>query len=297
MIWESILLIKEQAAIRNEWPETISLWVRGDYGISWNEEDKSADAIIRCNTETKSCLDEGFLVIDLPSSSTLTHEETTLLQLYVPYTMLCVESNRNQRCMAVSHFAQTLDGRIATSTGDSKWIGNEENLVHAHRMRALSDAILIGSRTLHIDNPRLNVRKVAGKSPVKVIIGGDKLAIDDYKAIDNSTIMFCQNHQHVDIANKVALTKVTAFDTQDILKALFERGLHSVYIEGGACTTSHFLQQRTLDQVQLHISPKILGSGVSSFAFDGIFNMSDAIDFKQGRFVPIGSDVMFIGNL
>ncbi|WP_020526727.1 RibD family protein [Flexithrix dorotheae] len=238
------------------------------------------------------------LEIEVKSNFHFSEKELEMLRLYLPYALLPFYAAKNKKCYAISHFAQTLDGRIASHSGDSKWIGNEENLIHAHRMRALCDAILIGSKTLNQDNPRLNVRLVKGKNPVKVIIGGDDLAIDDYQAVDDNTIMFCQNHFELNPCyEKISLKKNVVYSASQILKSLWEKGINSVYIEGGSFTTSNFLKQEALDQIQLHISPKIIGSGTNSFAFSGIIQMDEAIQFKQSKFIAMGSEIMFMGNL
>ena len=80
-------------------------------------------------------------------------------------------ARRAQRSFTVSHFAQSLDGRVATDFGDSRQIGCAENLVHAHRMRALCDGILIGATTLRVDRPALNVRYAEGPDPARIVVG------------------------------------------------------------------------------------------------------------------------------
>ena len=91
--------------------------------------------------------------------------------LYGVVALAPVLARRLGRAVAISHFAQSLDGRIATDEGDSRWIGDMDNRVHAHRMRALCGAILVGAETLRRDRPRLNVRHVEGRDPVRVVLG------------------------------------------------------------------------------------------------------------------------------
>jgi diaminohydroxyphosphoribosylaminopyrimidine deaminase/5-amino-6-(5-phosphoribosylamino)uracil reductase len=87
------------------------------------------------------------------------------------------------------------------------------------------------------------------------------------------------------------------FSSVQILEALYQRGIHSVYIEGGAITTSHFLRERCLDVVQLHISPMILGSGVPAFAMPPIQCVTDSLRFASSMYVPVDDGIMFIGTL
>jgi len=242
---------------------------------------------------------QGPFHVEIKKNSVFQEKEARLLCAYLPYSLISHFSRKNEKCYAISHFAQMLDGRIASSSGDSKWIGNKENLVHAHRMRALCDGILIGSHTLHNDNPALNVRLVKGNNPVKIVIGGNNFNFKAYRAIDENSIIFNQNypdfknvHQHILLDKKNG-----QYSTKEILHTLYRKGLHSVYIEGGSYTTSTFLKQHAIDQLQLHITPKIQGSGLIGFQFDGLNSIKEAIQSSSYRFVPVGDHIMFIGEL
>jgi len=89
---------------------------------------------------------------------------------YLPFCFNYFKAIQNHKTYVISHFAQSLDGKIATNSGHSKWIGNEQNLIHAHRMRALCNGILIGANTLKKDKPMLTVRHVEGDDPVKIVL-------------------------------------------------------------------------------------------------------------------------------
>ena len=221
------------------------------------------------------------------------------LELYFPYVLLPYYSKRLNHIFTISHFAQTLDGRIASSSGDSKWIGNDQNLIHSHRMRALCDAILVGSGTVMTDNPRLNVRHIEGKNPRIVIVGSKCFNSNNYNVFDNNPIIISEDKKEA--SNNycvINLIKSTGeYNTKEMLSALYDKGIYSVYIEGGSNTTSCFLKQKTIDHLQIHISPKILGSGLSGFSFDGIDDMDGAIEFYNTRFIPVGNHIMFLGEL
>jgi diaminohydroxyphosphoribosylaminopyrimidine deaminase/5-amino-6-(5-phosphoribosylamino)uracil reductase len=164
-------------------------------------------------------------------------------------------------------------------------------------MRALCDGILVGSKTLERDNPRLNVRKVKGSDPVKVIIGGNgQIDATKYHAIESSTLVFKNINDNSDKYICIETPEQPIFDLNNILKILATKQIFSVYVEGGSYTTSCFLEQKALDQVQIHFSSKILGSGISSFKFGAIPEIKDAIEFKSSRFRPVGTEMMFIGN-
>lgn len=227
-------------------------------------------------------------------------EKVKFLELYLPYALLPHFSYKSNRIFTISHFAQSLDGKIASVSGNSKWIGNEENLIHAHRMRALCDSVLVGAGTLSADNPKLNVRHVDGDDPVKVIIGGDNLDLAGFDAPDSTTIFFCENNLHDSQGFKtfrLGKKPDKNYGTQDILDKLRTEQIASVYLEGGSFTASQFLTQSCISQVQIHVSPIILGSGQSGFQFKGIDDMEGAIQFKSYKYIPIGDQVMFLGEL
>lgn len=236
--------------------------------------------------------------LNFSTGHTLLDNEKQELQLYLPYALLPWFSYQQNRTFAISHFAQTLDGRIASTSGDSKWIGNQENLTHAHKMRALCDAILVGTSTLRADQPRLSVRHVAGVNPLRVILGNN-VNREDIRS-DNTSPVLLINKQRSAGCNLEQITLAATdgkIDCREILRTLFEREINSIYIEGGAATTSHFLKSSSLDQVQIHLSPRILGSGTTGFQFDGISTMEQAVAFCNPRFLSIGDQIMFVGEV
>ena len=302
MNWEIFLAVKDKLEKEKNLPLFFSVIPGDEVVVKYNEVVPSALFTVFFSkdqgTQRNHFFSDQPLSIKCKNKAELAPGLTEEILLYLPYALLPYYARKEKRCFAISHFAQTLDGKIATCSGDSKWIGNKENLVHAHKMRAMCDAIMVGSNTLAVDNPSLNVRHVKGNDPVKVVLGGDSLDLGDFKAIDVNTILFCQNHlESVGTCTKVSLTKNPGYNTVEILRELYLRGLHSVYIEGGSYTTSKFLQQNALDQVQVHISSKILGSGTSSFTFEGANSVSEAKKFTHVRFMSMGDEVMFIGNL
>src|SRR5207248_1150575 len=98
------------------------------------------------------------------ASTSLPDDIAVQLDLYLPY---CVPHPRG---LVVAHIGQSLDSRIATENGESRWITGEADLLHCHRMRALADAVLVGARTVRADDPQLTVRRCAGDNPFRVVI-------------------------------------------------------------------------------------------------------------------------------
>ena len=211
------------------------------------------------------------------------HSESLLLQ-YLPYALLPIHAEKSEKIFVISHFAQTLDGRIASSTGDSRWIGNQENLIHAHRMRALCDAVLVGAKTNKIDKPKLNVRHVNGEDPIKVVVGNGQQTSENHEKLFIDTSDF-------EVVNDKEK------NVSQILRLLHDKDVRSVYLEGGSATSSAFLRQGKIDQVQIHFSSKILGSGKHGYNFNGINEIGDSVQFNNPRFIPVGNEIMFLGEL
>ena len=223
------------------------------------------------------------------------------IKLYLQTILARTFAKRVNRTITIGHFAQTLDGKIATVTNDSKWIGNEENLIHAHRMRALCDGIIVGRSTFQIDNPTLNVRHVEGSDPRKIIIGQGNPAFRELlKSRKDGIIAFVsaefETNEHVQ-AITLPSDHEGQMECSDVLKKLYELGIEVVYIEGGASTTSNFIRSKLLDYLQVHISPIIFGSGKDAFLLPTIYKVDEAISFIDYDFYTIGRAPMFAGVL
>lgn len=215
-----------------------------------------------------------------------------MLDLYMPFLA--------RPRMAVAHLGQSLDGRIATESGESSFITGPENLDHVHRMRALADAVLVGAGTVRHDDPRLTVRRVEGDHPVRVVIdterrlGADRLVFSDGEA---ETLVFCARDRRV--GDRIGAAALIGVDRRDgtidlgqVLAALAERGLRRVFIEGGGVTVSRFLAQGLLDRLQIAVAPVILGSGRPALTLAPLAALS-AARRPRARICPMGGDVLF----
>ncbi|MEO0779438.1 MAG: RibD family protein [Bacteroidota bacterium] len=227
-------------------------------------------------------------------------EALQFVHAYLPYCFCSWIARREQRAISIAHFAQTLDGKIATETGYSRWIGNEENLKHAHRMRALCDAILIGRSTLDQDQPRLTVRHVSGPNPRRIVLGS-RLA--DYSclldaALESVMVIGTEKRGAENLIEYCSLPcENDRLRGLPILQYLFQKGCQSVYIEGGTQTTSNFIKDRAVDILQLHLSPQIFGSGRPAFILPTIDKVEDAVQFTNFHYQTVGDTLMFVGQL
>jgi riboflavin-specific deaminase-like protein len=168
----------------------------------------------------------------------------------------------------VGQIGQSLDGRIATESGHSKYINGPAGLVHLHRLRALMDAVVVGIGTVIADDPQLTVRNVAGPHPTRVVI-------DPKGRLDPEARIFAD-----DGVRRVLITaegarfvqrsgvEVIALPANDgqiapsaILAALAGCGMRRILIEGGANTVSRFMNAGCLDRLHVIVAPIILGAG------------------------------------
>jgi diaminohydroxyphosphoribosylaminopyrimidine deaminase / 5-amino-6-(5-phosphoribosylamino)uracil reductase len=220
-----------------------------------------------------------------------------IFSLYLDYILI----NKNAKIpFTCVHIAQTVDGKIATPTGKSKWIGNEENLIHAHRIRALVDAILIGGNTFRVDKPKLNVRLVNGKNPVKIILANSKLALETLSAGKT----YLMSNTILDYDELPEETETLIIENQDcwinsetLLKELKEKNIHSILIEGGAQTIRKFIEEKTLSRIEFHIAPIIFGSGLNGIELEEIDELESALFLKNPKHFKVGNAIMMVSNL
>jgi diaminohydroxyphosphoribosylaminopyrimidine deaminase/5-amino-6-(5-phosphoribosylamino)uracil reductase len=242
---------------------------------------------------------EDLIVVRPLAEGSLPRAAAELIELYLPYCVAPLHARRLGRPFTVSHFAQSLDGRIATDVGDSRWIGCDENRVHAHRMRALCDGILIGARTLDTDRPALTVRHTEGPDPVRIVLGHAS-DVDCLVEAGPSPILVVGDGDAASSpqVERVGLARDNGLiATSTILQELYAHGIQSLYIEGGSTTTSAFLADGNIDVLQLHISPMIIGPGINSFSRPGTHSVAESVRFARHSYQAIGDGVMFVGRV
>lgn len=212
------------------------------------------------------------------------------------------EPLRNLRAdgmVVVGQIGQTMDGRIATVTGQSKYINGSAGLTHLHQLRALVDAIVIGVGTALTDNPQLTVRLVHGKSPARVVI-------DPHARLPHQSLVWqddgirkiwvVADGVNVGRLPQVEVITLPAIDGRidplQILQILSAEGLRRVLVEGGAETVSRFMGARCLDQLHLIVAPIVMGSGRPSFNLTPIDHMDQAQRLDVQTHL-IGNEIVF----
>lgn len=214
------------------------------------------------------------------------------------------------RPMVTVHYAQTLDGRLATRTGNSQWISGDDALRLAHQLRASHQAILVGVGTVLADNPRLTVRLADGASPIRVVVDSTLRLRLDARVLGEdaaSTIVATTTRAPEERIQAVqaggAQVLVAAHDAQghvslpDLFGRLAARGLTSLLVEGGGGIITSVLRDGLVDRLVVCIAPKVIGSGIDAIGNLDILRLSDALAFVECSFRSLGPDVVFDGRI
>ena len=201
--------------------------------------------------------------------------------------------------LVVGQLGQTLDGRIATVTGHSKYINGPAGLAHLHRLRAVVDAVVVGVGTAIADNPQLTVRLVTGRHPARVVIDPQsRLQRDALVWADDGTrrIVVVADQVKANTPSGVEVLSIPSnngkLDPVNILKAIAGLGLKRILIEGGADTVSRFMHAGCLDRLHVIVAPIILGSGRPGFVLPAIQQMDQAVRIKM-QVHPLEDEVVF----
>jgi diaminohydroxyphosphoribosylaminopyrimidine deaminase/5-amino-6-(5-phosphoribosylamino)uracil reductase len=207
-------------------------------------------------------------------------------------------------------WAQTLDGRIATSQGKSRWISSPESLKLAHKLRATHDAILVGVNTVLKDDPELTTRLVKGRNPVRVVLDS-KLRIPlDSKVLANQeaakTLVAATTaapKEKLTALKKMGIEVLTLppgpasrVDLKALLKTLAQRKISSVLVEGGAEIITSFLRLGLADKIICIIAPKLMGSGTAVLGDLNITDLSQALKLTFTRVYRSGEDIVVEGK-
>ncbi len=198
----------------------------------------------------------------------------------------------------LGRIAQSLDGRIATASGESRWISGEADLEHTHRLRALSDAVLVGAGTVRADDPQLTTRQVEGPSPVRVILDPARRLDGRYRVFNEGppTLLACAagtpGPERLGQAEILPIAMDGGWiDLPALLVTLAQRGLRRIFVEGGGVTVSRFLVAGAIDRLHVTIAPLLLGGGIPAFSFPRADLLADGMRFDWAVH-RLGEDVL-----
>jgi diaminohydroxyphosphoribosylaminopyrimidine deaminase/5-amino-6-(5-phosphoribosylamino)uracil reductase len=214
---------------------------------------------------------------------------------------------RDRRPYVTLKAAVTLDGRIATRTGDARWVTGEEARRWVHRLRDRVDAVLVGAGTARADDPRLTTRLPGGRGhdPVRVVLDTD-LALPARLALFHArsaspTILAHASTRTRRLGPGVELLRCRrgrgGVDLRDLLSRLAARGVTHLLVEGGARVHARFLAEGLVDRVAVFVAPKLAGAdGVPLLAAPGPARMADALRLDEVQVERIGDDVLVQGR-
>lgn len=220
-----------------------------------------------------------------------------LVDLYLP-----VCSATATAPLTLGHMGQSLDGFIATHSGDSQFVTGEENLKHMHRLRALCDAVIVGAGTVAADDPRLTTRHVAGPNPLRVVIDPMARLTPDYHVFRDGAAPTLYVYVRRYVEGRVpspGQAEAMAVgdgphgpDLAELVTCLRRRGCARLFVEGGGVTVSAFLASGLLDRVQVAVAPMFIGGGRPAFRLPAA-NLLRECARPSYRVFRMGGDMLF----
>ena len=226
-------------------------------------------------------------------------EDAGVSPLYGP---LLAPATTADGCFVLGRLAQSLDGRIATSSGASFWISGPGDVLHTHRLRALFDAVVVGAATVRNDDPLLTTRLCAGPSPVRVVVDTARKLGPGHRVFSGdgpSTLLLCaadaDGPERLGAAELVRLPRAAdgiGLAPAALLAALAARGLRRVFVEGGGVTVSRFLADGALDRLHVTMAPLLLGAGIPGFTLPCPERPADGMRLSW-TLHQLGDDLLF----
>jgi diaminohydroxyphosphoribosylaminopyrimidine deaminase/5-amino-6-(5-phosphoribosylamino)uracil reductase len=205
--------------------------------------------------------------------------------------------------------AMTLDGKVATHTGNSRWITGEDARLEVHQMRHQHDAIVVGVNTVLTDNPQLTTRlPQGGKNPVRIVMDSTLRIPLNAKVLTDEqapTWIFTTEQANREKWRQLEERGIRVFsigegpkvDVESMLDILGEENISSLFVEGGSQVNSAFLHARAVNKVISYIAPKLVAgrSAPTPFGGIGIDDMTDAITLRDITVEQVGQDIKISG--
>ena len=216
-----------------------------------------------------------------------------------------------KRPFVVLKAAMSLDGKIATKTGESKWISSEESRLQVHNLRSKLSGIMVGVNTVIKDNPELTSRIEGGNDPIRIIVDSTLRIPMDSNVLqnkDNKTIIAttskANNKKMQEILNKgVRVLTVNEnngkVDLSELITKLGELNIDSILLEGGATLNYSALDEGIVDKVMMYISAKIIGGEKSKTPVggNGIDKLQEAFKIRDINISVVGEDILLEGYI
>lgn len=208
-------------------------------------------------------------------------------------------------------YAMTLDGKIATRTGDSKWITGEDARAYGHYLRKAHDCILVGKNTVLADDPELTTRLVEGRNPLRIVLDSNCEIPMTAKIFDGEaetllvtgTCLPGAKQAKAEALPKVEVLQLPAVNGKLpvalLLQELAGRNLTSILVEGGSTVHGDFLEAGLVDRIYAFIAPKLIGGkeALTPVGGKGFALMEDCYVLKETETLPLGADILLTGRV
>ncbi|MCA1844782.1 MAG: GTP cyclohydrolase II [Actinobacteria bacterium] len=210
---------------------------------------------------------------------------------------------RPDRPHVVVKYAQTLDGRIATATGDARWISGEPERALSHGLRAACDAVLVGVGTVLVDDPQLTVRMVSGASPLRVVLDTTLSTPPDARVLseDAGTVILTTDRSPAPrrraLRSHGVTVRVVPSGPQGVslaagLAVLKDMGVRTLLVEGGSRVITSLLGAAAVDRLLVAIAPIVMGAGTDAVGPLGVSRVADGLRLANRSAHVVGSDLL-----
>jgi diaminohydroxyphosphoribosylaminopyrimidine deaminase/5-amino-6-(5-phosphoribosylamino)uracil reductase len=218
---------------------------------------------------------------------------------------------RASQSYVIGKWAMTADGRIASRTGDSRWVTSDESRKSARRLRSRCDVVMVGIGTILRDDPRLTARSGDRREPLRVIVDSSLRtppSSEIFNVAGGVVVIACSEsaseEKEAELRDRGAeFIRVPApggrVKLESVLEELHERGKLRILIEGGATLLGAAFDAKRVDEVCVFMAPKIIGGKQSPGAVSGrgITKMTNALQLEDARFEPSGPDILLRGRI
>ena len=235
-------------------------------------------------------------------SGVLDREQRALNEAYYTY-------HRTGRPLVLVKVAQSLDGRVATRSGESRWLTGLPARRLVHRWRTELDAVVVGAGTVRADNPALTVRHLRGRNPYRIVLsqsgGLPRRARIFTQNDDERTIVVTSREgahrlgarlrRRLPLLWVVRRNRHGGLDLRAFLERAADFGLRSLLLEGGPTLSSSFLRAGLVDKVAMFIAPVLLGDGLPVFTGLGVTRLNRAVRLNRPTVERVGVDMLSMG--
>jgi diaminohydroxyphosphoribosylaminopyrimidine deaminase/5-amino-6-(5-phosphoribosylamino)uracil reductase len=217
---------------------------------------------------------------------------------------------RTGRPYVHAKWAMTLDGKLATKSGDSKWITGEVARRRVHELRGRMDAVIIGRGTLVADDPQLTARPPEPRTPARIVLTASGEIPESFRLLETikeaPVLVFTRKvsagrlgrlaEQGCEVIAIEGLAEA-GVSIDAVLAELGRRRMTNVLVEGGAAVLGAFLDARAIDEIHAYVAPKLIGGGgaLSPVAGSGVELISEALHLGKWHCEQIGEDLLIHG--